>query len=216
MLRSAFLLVPLSIALLGGCRWPADVARENVRLRHQVVELENEVEAARRERAELEATIEQMSVAADPAARGLPQARPAVVELAIGGLSHFRDTSGNLLPDTLVLYVTPRDGRGRFTQVVGEFTVQASVSEAEQAPPLVIGERRFTTPEVRDAYRSGFLGTHYTLEVQISLPSNSDPAWLRDRRAGVTVWFHDPDTGRTIEQLRVIPLLRERRERSRR
>jgi hypothetical protein len=188
----------VAVMLGGGCQ--RDFANENDVLRAQVIDLEDEVTALERRNSELEAELARM--AGDPAS--LPaEIRaniPNLVELSIGRLSHSVDPDGDGRADVLRVYVHPIDGRGRFIQLVGMVRVHAALLPGE-GEPIRIGQETFSPDAVRDAYRSGFTGTHYTFELPIELPDGNDVA-----EATVRIEHVDGRTGKRYEAQRPIAL----------
>lgn len=137
------------------------------------------------------------------------QATPHLAGVSIGGSSH---TDRPLRGDGCVarIYLMPVDGLGRFIQVVGSATVtlywsppgcEAEVLSCHEVGPLAL----------RDAYRSGFGGTHYTLEWSIDAgrPSSADgtgsrPAWACGSPVEVKVEFTDARSGRVFTARRAL------------
>ncbi len=72
------------------------------------------------------------------------------------------------------LYLEPRDGMGRFLQVTGRAEVSVALVQGGGQLQL-LGQRAYSPAELRDAFRSGFMGTHYTLEVPVQLPAGLAP-----------------------------------------
>jgi len=156
--------------LLAGCSAralgpsPNDVLRdENRSLRESNAELiarvhELEARLATVEAEHAEGGIDPEVVANTPAARRLELKSGSVVEPLPGppGRGVAR------------VWLEPVDGRGRFVQVTGWLEVAIAALPAS-GPAVPIGSVRLGPAEVRDAYRSGFMGTHYTVEVPVDL-----------------------------------------------
>jgi len=66
------------------------------------------------------------------------------------------------------VWLEPVDGQGRFVQVTGWLEVAITALPAS-GPAISIGSVRLGPAAVREAYRSGFMGTHYTVEVPVDL-----------------------------------------------
>ena len=158
--------------MLTGCGANRRVARENDRLRSRVHELERQLEQALRRADELGAQLARPRP--EPSAEILANT-PRVVEITIGRLSHTRDEDGDGRPDALVLYVETADGWGRSVQMVGHLSAHAAILPPE-ADAITIGRVRLRPEQVRRAYRSGLLGSHYTVRVPLSLPVGLDVA----------------------------------------
>jgi hypothetical protein len=140
----------------------ADLRGQNAELRERVAGLE-------RERDELVVKLGAgaAGVSSSPArasadaalAAQVAAAMPAVVGVEIDGISGPSPRD----PQKVVVYVLPRDGRGRFTQVVGSLGVRVLVREGESEHE--VGRAELSPVQLRDAYRSGFAGTNYMIEV---------------------------------------------------
>lgn len=205
----AALLVVVSAAGPAACR-SADIAQANDELRDRVVDLEDEVRELRDLNAELEVKLAAAG-AATPAGELPERVRasiPRVTRISISRLSHARDDDGDGRVDRLTLYLLPADGRGRFVQLVGEATASATVPVVG-GPPLAIGDLTLDAPAVRDAYRSGLTGTHYTIELPVELPEGDPPATCT-----VQVAFDDALTGRRHSASRTVDLAPSREQRA--
>lgn len=178
MLRASFSLFALAAAVavtvtLTGCR-SGSYENENDRLRGQVLDLEDDAADLRHRVGELEAQLAAANAVpedVDPAVRANT---PRVATLEISRLSHVRWDEADPTAATLVLYVEPADGRGRFLQVAGRLAVNVAVLPAGGAA-RTIGSAALGPAELRAAYRSGFTGTHYTVEIPIEIPNDIDP-----------------------------------------
>jgi hypothetical protein len=186
-------------ACAGGCR--RSFANENDVLRARVLALEDEAALLRGRNAELESAL------AAQAARGhegiAPEVAseiPYVVEIAIDRWSHARDEDGDGRADVIILYVVPADSRGRFVQLAGFLDAQAAMIPAG-GDVRAIGAVALDPAAVRDAYRSSFTGTHYTLRLPVAVPADA-PLEACD----VTVVYRDGVTGARREAHRPIAL----------
>lgn len=188
------LVAPVAVALAcAGCTvgGSSTVAAENDRLRREVMQLNEKVAELEGERTELAtklgATGGGLSVEA-------VRAMPVVTDLEIGMLSGFAP-SDRVTPATRVdVYVTPRDGRGRFMQAVGTLRVVATGGGGTLASATL------TPGELREAYRAGIMGTHYTIEMPLSAPVVRDPG----PDLVLHVEFDDAVTGKTHRTERTI------------
>lgn len=199
------------VAVLGGCGSRGanvDVAA----MRSRIAELEQRVGELERRNMELIGAL-----ARGDDEDGEPPAEvrantPHVAEVSIGRRSHGRDHTGDGRADELVIYLRPKDGRGRFVQMVGAVTVSASaapqVDDDETAEPdtaaeagRVIGRRALGPTALRDAYRSGLTGTHYTVTLPLGAETSAD-----HDEAIVRVTYRDGWTGRVHTSERRIEL----------
>lgn len=160
---------------------PADqLRRQNVELAAKVESLEQQLSEARTAMATAQARHLAVApvasadggsggAAAQPLSAEAVEATPHLAGIGIASSSH---TDRPIRGDGCVarIYLTPVDGLGRFIQVVGTASVtlywsppgcQAEVISCHEVGPLAL----------RDAYRSGFGGSHYTLEWPIELPA---------------------------------------------
>lgn len=194
----------LALATIVGCSGSARVSGESARLRTDIVQLQDRIEQLERRNKELELELQRTSQAPGEMPNDLCQALPLVTQIEIQRLSFAHDTDGDGSADQLTLYISPQDGRGRFTQLIGELTASALHLPA-QGEPQVIGRVTLTPVQVRDAYRSGVTGTHYTIEVpldQLPRPSSADsPQDIFAR-----VHYRDGMTGQTFTAERKISL----------
>jgi hypothetical protein len=147
-------------------------ASENDALRAKVLELETELAALKKRNTELKAEL----AAAAGSDHALPEEItaniPQVTGIAISRLSHLRDADEDGTPDTLIVYVNPTDGLGRFVQLAGRLSVHAALLPMDGEPRTIV-RLALSPDEVRAAYRSGITGTHYTIEAPVSLPEDA-------------------------------------------
>jgi hypothetical protein len=158
-----------------GCSSRGTFANENDVLRRKVLELEGQVKDLERRNAELQAEVFAAAAAPQSIPPEIRENTPHVAELKISRLSHARDEDGDGVMDLVALYIEPRDGRGRFTQLVGPLSVNAAVLPA-QSSASTIGTATFSPAQVRDAYRSGLTGLYYVINVPIELNAPSSNA----------------------------------------
>lgn len=179
----------------------AELREQNATLRERVAGLESE-------RDELQVKLGAQAASAagrtgtangDAAlAAQIASAMPAVVGVEIDGLSGPSPRDAR----KVIVYVLPRDGRGRFTQVVGKLAVRVLVREGApgsgSTPEREVGKVELSPAQLRDAYRSGFAGTNYMVEVDIGAAGHSVGNATLVMRAELT----DLVTGRTHEAVR--------------
>jgi hypothetical protein len=192
--------VPLVVllALLAGCGKKA--SRQNDLLRARVMDLESQVQQLTNHNRELETALAQVENPPGEPPEEVLAATPHVVRVEIGRLSHALDEDGDGQVEALKIYVKPADGMGRFVQLAGWLSVHAadlpSGAEAETLARITLDPT-----EVRQAYRSGFLGTHYSITLPLTLSA--------DRPEGpctVRVIYEDGRSGRRVSDEREIDL----------
>lgn len=166
--RSVPVVTALAALALGACAGPRNFENENDRLRRELLEARAEIDRLQEAEARLAAALE---------AERTAQARRAPSEQALALMPRAeRLTIGRLsgpVPsrDAVDLYITPLDDRARFVQVAGTLTVRIDLvppaSSAAPAEPRLLASRTLTPAELREAYRSGLTGTHYTVSVPL-------------------------------------------------
>ena len=174
-MRSSSLLIGvylcLSVAVLPGCiGGPKNFENENDRLRRENLDLRRQVtrleESLQLRESELTAQRQRASDGVQPVEGATP---PQLAAIRLDRYTAAVDTDGDGADDTVRAYVRPVDGRGRLLVVAARATVQV-VAVREGQPPRTIAERSFSPDEWDAAYRSGFAGTHYTLELPLPTP----------------------------------------------
>lgn len=180
-------LIPIALACaLGGCaakalqRTAADDYRDRIRA------LEDEVEALAAANAELRASLAELSRTAGPPPADVPEVggtwnaadvmadTPRAVRLAIGWGSSVERTATPGLGE-LTLYVEPRDALGRFVQVAGYVDIRAvAVRDPGRGETVTVAEARLTPRALRESWRSGAFGSHYTLTLPVDLAAATD------------------------------------------
>ncbi|MEM9252691.1 MAG: hypothetical protein AAGB29_10115 [Planctomycetota bacterium] len=167
----ALLALPACKATIGPADKDDDVREENLELRDRVADLEEKLELRTAQIASMRQAEENRANAA-----AVPEAEPLVLtKLDLGDYSGLIDTDGDGKPNLARAYARPRDQRGRFTPVAGEALLQVfglPASDGPTAQPVKLAERVYAPAEWDDAYRTGFTGTHYTVEADL------DPARL--------------------------------------
>lgn len=139
--------------------------------------LRDENRALRESNAELTARTHELetrlaAVEAEKAAGGVdPEVvanTPAAQRLELKSGSVVEPVPGQPGRGIARVWLEPVDGRGRFVQVTGWLEV-AITALPVSGPAIPIGSARLGPTEVREAYRSGFMGTHYAVEVPVDL-----------------------------------------------
>ncbi|WP_428387469.1 hypothetical protein [Mucisphaera sp.] len=105
---------------------------------------------------------------------------PVLTEITLGRLSGPIDTNADGNPDTLRLYASPRDDRGRFRAISGKASLTVTAATPGDNPRF-LASRDYNPNEFDAAYRSGFTGHHYTFELPL------DPAQATHATATLTV-----------------------------
>lgn len=204
------LLCMLSVMLALGACSQRRFANDADALRERVLDLETQLADLERRNSELQYKLREAQTTVElpeGADEDIREHLPTVTEITIGRLSHARDTTGDGRPDTLMLYIQPEDGMGRFMQIAGEVLVNAVIVPPDD-DAITIGRERLGPAEVREAYRSGITGTHYTITVPLTLPERVDEAWKQSQQASVRVSYVSGVTGQRYDAERSIPLVR--------
>ncbi len=134
-------------------------------------------------------------------------ATPALASIAISSLSNAKVTSAAVATGSaageglLTLIVVPSDGLGRFIQIAGWLDLSATVLVPGAAPAPALATR-VGPNALRSCYRSGFLGTHYTVEQPIRWTGEGAP-----RAVSVAIEFVDPATGRRFPATATVPFV---------
>ena len=176
--------------------------------RVQAVELQRRVKELEGSTAELQAQLaaaqEQLAQANAVGAtdREVAEATPRMVTLAFaGGSAEWAPvpaaavtspaaavtspaaavTSGGCEPSRHALVrvaVEPRDGLGRVLQVAGRCEVTVAIVDPA-GKVFELGHRAIAPGELRAAWRAAFMGTHYSLEIPVLVPTSAPPkvAW---------------------------------------
>ncbi len=181
----------LAAVFTAGCGSFKKVSEENDRLRARLIEVEDENRELAGRGAELEGQLQRLTRDL-PIPQEVRDATPHVADISIASVSHATDTDGDGRPDTLTVYVESMDGRGRFVQMVGELSVHAATLPAD-GDAITLGRVTLGPRELRDAYRSTFLGTHYTVNVPITIAPGATQT-----QCTVKVEFVDGHDGRSV------------------
>lgn len=201
--RSAAVLI-LLVTTSAGCASDQRLVRENDRLRERVHELQENADQLTLRVAELEAEVRRASALASSLPEEIRANTPHVAEIRLGRLSHAGDEDEDGRPDTLVVYLHPRDGLGRFIQLVGKVSVNAALLPAE-AEAVTVGRLTLGPGELRQAYRATITGIHYALSVPIDLPDFTSDAPAPEE-CTVRLEFEDGLTGQSFSATHTIRL----------
>lgn len=202
---------PLAIGLLvvlaavAGCTTRVgggtNYLNENDRLRSDNLALEREVEELRKR---IERRVQELRIleqqTTPPAVEGADV--PRAVELEIGRLSGGVDTDRDASDDVVRVYLRTLDQEGRFLPVSGRATMQVVRLRANQ-PPQQVASTEVGPSELKQAYRSGLTGTHYSIELPLpgDLPAD-------DTELTVHATLLDAATGAELEAQRSVKIKR--------
>lgn len=162
--------------LLAGCRVGAgrDIETVNDELRRENLELKQQVETLMRERDDL-----RLKLGGEAQARlgamnpEVLEALPVCAGLEIEKLSGLQPAERSAAATGVVVYLRPVDARGRVVQIVGTLDVEASWlagSAGKGEAPRTIARARLSPAQLREAYRSGLMGSGYTVELPLEAP----------------------------------------------
>ncbi|MFO0827738.1 MAG: hypothetical protein U0572_06260 [Phycisphaerales bacterium] len=161
-------------ALLAGCTARALVPGPDDAYRDQIRKLEAEVAALKASNVELRKGLA-AARSASPLDAEIAAETPRAVGLAIAWGSAIEEDPNDPARAKLSLYLEPRDARGRFVQVAGSLSVSVvSIPNPGDGEPVRVGAVTLSPKELRDAWRSGMLGTHYTVEVPLDFSKARD------------------------------------------
>ena len=165
---SAASLLLIGSLLASGCD---DASRRaSARLRTEVHELQQELEASRLQLAELQTQLKAFASQQGLDGEVLVNT-PRVAEISISPFSGMRRDDGET--STIELYVSAVDGRGRPLQMVGPLEAKV-VHISMDTEPVELGHLRMTPTEVRDAWRRGLSGTSYLMQIPLTEPGPSE------------------------------------------
>lgn len=205
-LRCLGVMLCAAALLATGCRrGPRNFENENDELRRQVVEMTEEIDGLRLERDEAVAKLAEVermrSWDGEELSEAVRLALPRCAGIEFGLLSGAGDADNLPGFDVLDIYIVPRDGRGRFVQIVGTLEVRADLLPGISEEARFLGSARLGPDELREAYRSGLMGTHYTVRMPL------DP--VIDEKAGsiaLSAELTDALTGRVHAARKVVPV----------
>lgn len=168
-----------------------DLRRERVELRERVSDLESLV-AELRARLGEEARVRE-GLLGEEALSALPRAG----SIGLARLTGFVRGGG------LRAYIVPRDGRGRFVQVVGRLSVRASYvpgPDSELTPGL-LSEDVLPPSALREAYRDGLSGPAYVVDLGVPELALDEPGSVL-----IEASFADAITGETHRATKTLEL----------
>lgn len=206
----------LSLVLVAGCSvgGSKSVSQANDELRRRVMALEDQKKTLEQTNAELLAKVAEMSkergqaIPADVLA-----AVPRCASISISDLGTWLDPAGVEKPATSAhVAVSALDGRGRSMQGVGTLRVEVMVlpagativnsagerSAREGSTPIRTAKAELGPVAMRDAYREGFFGASYVVDLAI------EPLTERNAVVLVRASFADAITGATHEATKLV------------
>lgn len=190
----AMILLAVALALTS-CNPVALTPTSDDPLRVQVRDLKEQVASLEAKNAQLELQLaalakeSQAQTAVDPEVLA---ATPMLVRMVIEPVSHFEADQRTSLCMARV-YVAPSDGLGRFIQVVGSVNLSIFDLNAD-GTSRTLATATYSPKQVRDAWRGGLMGSHYTFE----LPLAAD-GWTCGGRVTARLQFTDGLTAKRIE-----------------
>lgn len=191
----------LALPILAACSPRALAPSPTDRLREALATRTAERDAAEARASELETRLAMLEAAA-PVDAEVAAATPRLAGVEVSGMSMARRLAGDgpTATGTVALVLVPRDGLGRFLQVAGRLEATFALLVPGE-PPLAGGTVRLSPTELRDRYRAGFLGEHYTVEA----PIEWDPA-RTPRAVAVSAEFIDGASGRRFPITTTLPI----------
>ena len=193
-------ILPAMVALLlTGCG-PKNFVNENDKLREENLKLIDQVDELN-EQLELRLGEIETLQAQSAGERAIKDADPPVLaKLDFARYTGAVDTDDDGRDNLIRVYLTPLDHQGRMLPVAGLVKMQAAAL-LEDAPPALLASRTYTPAEFDAAYRTSFIGTHYTLE--LNLPESLDPAITS---ATVKVTLTEAVTGRELSHEQIVEI----------
>jgi len=200
------------VVVLAGCRTGGETSGDV--LRKQNLELQNQVAQLQKDASELRAKLSELVGAGNSGkSPEVAEATPRVASVEIDFLSG--PTADSSMPPqsdrnrTVAVYIKPLDGRGRFIQATGKLMVEVSRlttlvqndQAAADAPARLLAGRTLEPLQLRDAYRAGFTGTYYAVEIPVPASELQPPGQLLLRAR-----FSDAITGASFEASRIVSL----------
>ncbi|MCC6677122.1 MAG: hypothetical protein IT436_08255 [Phycisphaerales bacterium] len=161
---------------LGGCRIGGnrEVEKVNDELRRENLELKQQVEMLSHDRDDLRVKLEGEARARLGALNPeVLAALPVCAGVEIEKLSGLEPADRSAAATGVVVYLRPYDSRDRVVQIVGMLDVEAAWlpgSAGKGEAPRTIARARLEPAQLREAYRSGLMGSGYTVELPLETP----------------------------------------------
>lgn len=196
-LRAALLAAVLGAVV--SCRAkPKNFDNENDELRRRLDATQVQVDMLRAENTELKGQLAEaghrLEAAGQPPSGEVVSSIPRCAGVRFGKLTGIDIHD----PNRVIVYLIPYDGRQRFVQVAGHIAVDLTLLDPDPggeagSEPKVLGSVALGPVEVREAYRSTMLSTHYAVDVTLTEPLG------RGRAAVLRAKFDDAVTGLSHE-----------------
>lgn len=172
----------------------ADAYRDRIRaLDQRIVELE-------RTNAELRGTL--ASLVREPVSDPEVLANiPRVVRLKTGWGGGVERDRSDPSRGIVTVYLEPLDARDRFVPATGWLEIGVFATPGVPGEPVRVGALQLGPAALRDRWRSGFLGTHYTIECPVDLAASPSA-----ESAIVQLLFRDGLTGDTFRANATVPI----------
>ncbi len=207
----ALLLLTLAAVLGAGCHKPMgnflnendELRRQNLLLEQKVTELEAALERRMQQVRAMENRLQRSPAEGAAGADAEAADIPVLSEVRFGRYSGPLDTDDDGRVDALRLYVQTRDQMGRFLPTAATAGAQVVLVDPDREPH-VLGRRQWTVAEFHAAYRSGLMGTHYSLDLPLTDPD--DAARNAGRTVTVSLMLTDAATGAAIDIQRAFDL----------
>jgi hypothetical protein len=200
----------LAVLCALGCSSGKRIAKVNDALRLEREELKERVVSLEGENAELHVKIAELIQTSD--SELTEDELAAIPRLASIELTRYCSVWTEGGASEARFFVVPKDGRGRFVQVVGEVAlIVNSVPETDNANPkldpasnrtlshddiYMLGSKLSTALEVRDSFISGISGTGYMFQV----PLTETPT----EKIELAISFKDATTGKIHSAVRIV------------
>jgi hypothetical protein len=201
----------IAVALLVGCRAKGKWS-EIDQLREELAASREQIETLSAERDEARAKLveaERVRLSTGDLSSEAAAALPRVVAIKIDRLSGLTDShpDDGRPYDAIEVYLKPSDGRERFVQIVGSVSVRADLVPpvGSKQAPATISSATYDAGQLREAYRSTILSTHYTLRMPIETMPALD---IADSNIALSVEFLDALTGQVHRAERVLSVAR--------
>lgn len=176
-----------------------ELREENVELTMQNEELAELVSGLKGRLKSVEAALaENPSPSHQAAAKGAPVLAGVELDRYSGPV----DTDGDDRDDVIRLYIKPMDQHGTLLRWPINAEVRAVTVPAE-GEPRVVAMRSFDADEFKKAFREGFTGSHYTLELPLPEELGEDAGQL-----AVRVVLHDRVHGAAFDAVKTYRVTR--------
>lgn len=201
--------------VLVGCGGPKNFDNDNDALRRERESLTVENDRLRAQVGELRAKLDEIArtnrLADGEDAEALARATPRCGGIDLHRFTALIDQDAEPGAEAIEVVLSPFDGRKRFIQVSGWVTIRADLipspdAEGEAQPPRLLLSATLGPEEVREAYRSSVMGTHYafTLPLDAVAPAGGGAT---DGSVMIVASFRDAQTGRRHRAQRSVPLV---------